>query len=176
MFFTNKNMQLMWWLGSIFCVTIPTIMEFYNAHKIYLSIISKTLLLHLNNTLASCNTCTAHKVHLALFSWGSFQNFLSSDFMSNHCSLANVLLLPTNHCIPSLGRGNKFEPLFFNNLTNGPPGCRKVRHFCSLTKIFFCWWFKTPCNILEPYDNPFWVKSKWSRKKEEEEKKLRDAL
>ena len=34
----------------------------------------------------------------------------------------------------------------------GPP------NFFSLQILFFLW-VKTPCKILEPYDNPFWEKS-----------------
>ena len=33
-------------------------------------------------------------------------------------------------------------------------------------KLIFLW-LKTPCKISEPFDNPFWEKIKWSRKKEE---------
>ena len=35
-----------------------------------------------------------------------------------------------------------------------------------LTQILFVVWLKTPCKISEPYDNPFWEKSKWRRKRE----------
>ena len=37
-------------------------------------------------------------MHWALNSWGSFLNFVHSDFMSHHCSVVKFLLLPLYHC------------------------------------------------------------------------------
>jgi hypothetical protein len=36
--------------------------------------------------------------------------------------------------------------------------------FCSHPNYFFVW-IKTLFKLSEPYDNPFWEKSKWSRRK-----------
>ena len=41
----------------------------------------------------------------------------------------------------------------------------------SLTPNLIFLWLKTPCKISEPYDNPFWERSKRSREKEEEREK-----
>ena len=48
------------------------------------------------------------------------------------------------------------------------PGTGGGPHFC-LPQILFLLWLKTPSKISEPYDNPFWEKSK--RNKEEESEK-----
>ena len=42
-----------------------------------------------------------------------------------------------------------------------------------LPQILFLLWLKTPCQILEPYDNPFWEKSNIGRENKKKKKKKR---
>ena len=69
------------------------------------------------------------------------------------------------------GRGKQNSTHFSFFLTKiDPPGGRGVPRFFSSPQILFFFWVKLPCNILEPYDNPFWEKSYPAEREKREEK------
>jgi hypothetical protein len=58
------------------------------------------------------------------------------------------------------------------NLKNGPPGGQRGAGSNFFLPKFLLFFFRSPCKIWEPYDNPFWKNSDGGREKEEEKKSM----